>query len=333
MSSTIKLKDRQTGMIWGQLIGDAAALGTHWIYDLKDLQEKYPHGVQGFEPSPPGHYHAGKKPGELTHYGVAALEMLRSLVRCSRFSATDFGTRFVNVFASPDYHGYIDQTIRETIRNYHDFLEDVHPDLPYEFQYGSNNDDISCATRLAPVLAMYWDDGELYDTVERATKVTQNNEWAITYMDFHARIVRRLLKGDSLNAAFEKETHSLPHDTPITAHIRQKISQAIDLVPLTTTEATMQLGQACPLPQSFPASVQCALKHQYSFSDAVTATLSAGGDNAGRAALIGTWLGACSGIACIPRKWITRLSDHDEIANLIHSLVQNEHPVGDYYDH
>ena len=33
----------------GQFVGDAAALGTHWIYNLTELQRLYPSGIGGFE--------------------------------------------------------------------------------------------------------------------------------------------------------------------------------------------------------------------------------------------------------------------------------------------
>ena len=57
------------GAIWGQFVGDAAGLGTHWIYDLDDLAVQFPSGIQGFETPRKGHYHEGKQAGDQTHYG------------------------------------------------------------------------------------------------------------------------------------------------------------------------------------------------------------------------------------------------------------------------
>ena len=244
------LRDRQKGMIWGQFIGDAAALGTHWIYDLKELDKRHPKGVQGFETPLPTDYHAGKRSGQLTHYGVAALELLRSMSACQGFSHENYGARFVEAFASPDYHGYIDRTARDTITNYHEFLEDFHPDLPYTFQDGSNNDEIGCATHLAPVLAVYWEDEDLFDVVEAATKVTQNNEYAVAYMIFHARIVHKILQGDSLDEIFQSETLPAPHDTPIDTHIRQKISRPSISSPYLPPKPPCSSGRLVPCPKA-----------------------------------------------------------------------------------
>jgi len=53
----LTVDDRLRGAVWGQFIGDAAALGTHWIYDLDELRSKFPRGVTGFETPIEGHYH------------------------------------------------------------------------------------------------------------------------------------------------------------------------------------------------------------------------------------------------------------------------------------
>ena len=42
------LTNRVRGSIWGQLVGDAYCLGTHWIYDLDELQRTFPGGIRGF---------------------------------------------------------------------------------------------------------------------------------------------------------------------------------------------------------------------------------------------------------------------------------------------
>jgi hypothetical protein len=36
------LTDRLSGMVWGSLAGDAACLGSHWVYGLKELARLFP---------------------------------------------------------------------------------------------------------------------------------------------------------------------------------------------------------------------------------------------------------------------------------------------------
>ena len=114
----ISVEDRLRGTVWGQFVGDAAALGTHWIYNLSDLQRLYPSGVNGFEEPKEGHYHFGKRPGDQTHYGDGALVLLESLAKEGGFDPKAFGRRFVESFQPGLYSGYIDKATRGTLENY-----------------------------------------------------------------------------------------------------------------------------------------------------------------------------------------------------------------------
>src|SRR3984957_1602724 len=116
--NNISLEARLRGAVWGQFVGDAAALGTHWIYNLAELQKLYPGGIQGFEAPQEGHYHFGKKPGDQTHYGDGALVLLESLAKEGRFDPRAFGRSFVEAFRTDTYSGYIDKATRGTLENY-----------------------------------------------------------------------------------------------------------------------------------------------------------------------------------------------------------------------
>lgn len=314
------LQERLRGAIWGQFVGDAAALGTHF-YDLKELERRFPQGIHGFEVPDAKHAHAKKKSGDFTHYGDAALIMLQSLVFQHGFSARNFGTLFVETFASPDYPNYINKATRETIENYHLSLEEGHPDLGYDFQDGANDENVDTATRLASLIAVYWDDPKLLSIVDRATRVTQNNEITIAYIRCYARILRSLIQGEDLKLAFQNEIQTTPNDTPIDHHVREKISLALSLESLDVKKATLQLGQNSHLDHCFPSAIHAALTHHNSFTNAILDTIQAGGDTAGRDALVGSWLGAHLGIKSIPETWLRRLNHYNEIEKGIESLL------------
>src|SRR6202021_1756598 len=117
----ITLEDRFQGAVWGQFVGDAAALGTHWIYDLKELQQLYPGGINGFEAPLEGHYHFGKQPGDQTHYGDGALVLLESLAKEGKFDEKAFGSSFVEAFRPGPYSGYIDHATSGALENFRAF--------------------------------------------------------------------------------------------------------------------------------------------------------------------------------------------------------------------
>jgi ADP-ribosylglycohydrolase len=307
--------------VWGQYIGDAFCLGSHWIYDLAELDQRFPGGPRGFEEPAAGHYHAGKKPGEQTHYGDGALLLLRSLQECSRFDVTDFGSRFVSLIESPEYTGYRDHAAKDTLANYRSYRA-AYPDAIYGYQDGADDDQPASITRLAPLVARYFRDSDLAGIVERVTRVCQNNDRAVAYNLTHAMILRELFNGTSLNdAASRAANYALQLGTEGSA-LAGKIADAVAGRDLPVREATLKFGQSCPLAGSFPAALQCALHYAGDFGGALRATAAAGGDNAARGAMIGAWLGASLGIQGVPADWRDVLAALDEIAGGIEWLVQ-----------
>lgn len=314
------LADRLRGAIWGQFVGDAACLGTHWIYDPVELAQRYPDGIQGFEPPFPGHYHSGKASGDQTHYGDAALLLLESVAALGRFDAVDFGTRFVTCMASPDYAGYQDHATRGTLTNYRAFHEQ-HPSEPFDFQLGADDDQPATVTRLAPLVVAHYGDERLLEIVTAATRVCQNNTRAIAYACCHALILSALFDGQALLPAFETMARRCEATNDYGAEIAGKIREAMAARSRPVVEATLGFGSSCPLPSAFPAAIQAALAHEDDFTKAILATAKAGGDNAARAALIGSWLGAALGIDGISIEWRKRLSAYEGIFGATETIV------------
>lgn len=310
----IKIEDRFRGTIWGQFVGDAAALGTHWIYDLNDLQQQFPTGIDGFEAPKAGHYHFGKKPGDQTHYGDGALVLLESLAREGRFDARAFGRSFVEAFQPDLYSGYIDKATRGTLDNYYAFTQS-HPADSFNFQQGADDDQPAAASRLAALVVRYWNDPTLLTVVEQATRVCQSNTRAVAYMKFNALLLSALLHGSDVHTALRRAEEQMASIEPqLSAEIRRRTRAALEETLNGVSEATLTLGQACPLTSSFPSSIHALLKHTDNFESAILATLRAGGDNAGRASMVGAWLGAHLGLSTIPKTWRTRLSHANRIS-------------------
>lgn len=312
--------DRCRGAIWGQFIGDAACLGSHWIYDLNELDRSFPGGITGFETPAPGHYHAGKRSGDFTHYGDAALLMLRSVAQLGHFSAEEFGARFVALFSSQDYQGYRDHATKGTLANCRAFASQ-HPGSSYQFQGGADDDQPATATRLAPVIVAHYLDGALLKVVESATRVCQDNSRAVVYMKCHALILKELLSGGSLGDAFKTAAIAVSNEPEFGREVIDATETVFSLRDLDVREATLRLGQACPLRESFPAAMQCALRHESDLPRAIIESAKAGGDSAGRCAMIGAWLGALHGLDGIPSEWRDKLNAREEIERCIDKIV------------
>jgi len=311
--------DRIGGAVWGQFVGDAFCLGSHWIYDPAEMEQRFPGGPHGFEEPIAGHYHFGKKPGDLTHYGEGALLLLRSLEERNGFDAADFGSRFVSLIESPEYKGYRDHAARETAANYRAYRA-LHPDEVYGYQDGADDDQPASITRLAPLVARYFRDADLPVIVGRATRVCQNNDLAVAYNQAHAMILRELFNGSTLDDGVKRAAEQLSRLGPEGAEVAEKIDDALSGRDLPVGEAAMKFGLSCPLAKSFPAALQCALHYTDDFGAAMRATAAAGGDNAARAAMTGSWLGASLGIRALPAGWREVLVARDEIAGAVEWL-------------
>ena len=320
----VSVQDRLRGAVWGQFVGDAAALGTHWIYDLQELSAKFPGGVFGFENPAPGHYHAGRKPGDQTHYGDGALVLLESIAEQGAFNVRAFGKRFMETFGSTDYRGYLDKATLGTLENYQKFCETHSPDT-YDFQQGADDDQLAGGSRLASLVVRYWRDPDLPNLVEKATRVCQNNATAVGYMKFHCLLLVELFFGRDIHRALSNAKFRLDFVAPdLSPEVKQKTQQAFGETFEEVTEATLTFGQACPLPQSFPSAFHAFLKHSDDFETAILATLRAGGDSAGRAAMLGAWLGAHLGVEAIPKDWRTRLTAQSRISAALDRILLDE---------
>lgn len=314
------IDDRIRGAIWGQFVGDAFCLGSHWIYDPEELAQRFPAGPLGFDVPAKGHYNFGKRPGDLTHYGDGAMALLRSIAEQSRFDAVDFGSRFVTLFDSPDYSGYRDHATKETIANLHAFRV-AHPDEVFLFQSGADDDQPATVSRIAPLAAFYFCNDEYLSVVEHATLVCQNNRRAVAYAQAHAMILRELFSGIPLHDALIPTSKNMAIMGGAGNEVSETIHEAMAAEHRNVTEAILHFGQSCPLKSSFPAALQCALHHGEDFAGALRANAAAGGDSAGRAAMIGAWLGAAYGIEIIPRSWQELLTAQEEISGCVELIV------------
>ena len=318
------LKNRVKGMVLGQFIGDAASLGVHWIYNIKDIESLHPDGLQGFEVPAEGHYHAGKLAGDSTHYGDAAWVLLEALAEETTFEVATFGNAFVEKMdPAKGYQGYFDSATRGTLENFKNHLE-VSKE-PYNFQEGADDDQLATISVLAVLIAFYFarndglpeDPAELFEQVEILTRVRQNNDRAVAYCQAHTRLLLELLAGRDIHSSFHHVEEQLNTDAKLDREVRRKLREAFQLKHKSTVDATDLLGQSCPLICSFPSAVQATAKQNEDFETAILETTRAGGDNAGRAAMIGSWIGARIGAEELPQEWIKKLNRSKEIFTIL----------------
>jgi ADP-ribosyl-[dinitrogen reductase] hydrolase len=311
---------RLRGAIWGRLVGDAAALGSHWIYDLDEQQRQFPGGPAGFEPPAPGHYHHGRKPGDQTHYGDAALLLLDSVAERGRFDLPDFGGRFLALFREGTYPGYLDHATRGAVANYDAWIAAggaAGGGVPFDFQRGADDDQPATVTRSAALIVRHHRDPDVLEQVGSLVRFAQDNPAARSFAAADAVLLLALLDGASVEEAVRRTAAQFSGSATVTAALdKARFDAARDPVAV-----TLEYGQSCPLPNTFPAAVQILLHHPGDYPAAIRAALRGGGDNAARGALVGGWLGAHLGLEAIPGSWRTGLSAAGRISASVDAII------------
>jgi ADP-ribosylglycohydrolase len=236
---------------------------------------------------------------------------LESLAACrGEFRESDFAIRLTGFFGNPLCKSYIDHATRESMQRL--------ADDSGNFQNGGNDDQLGTVSRLAAVVVAYHarPSVERLDAVRRLTLVTQNHSTAIGCAAAHAVLLDDLLSGIPFPIAFE--------DTRKSAEVSCDGSDYFEfahmLRNLDVTTATGRFGQSCPLAQGFPSALHATLLHHDDFPTAVLATIRAGGDSAGRASMVGAWLGALHGMEAIPAEWLGKLRSAERIQKAIDQL-------------
>ena len=252
---------------------------------------------------------------------VAFGVLLESLAREGKFDERAFGRRFVEIFRPGTYSGYIDKATKGTVENFLAFAKSKSTD-DFDFQHGADDNQLAAASRLAALTVRYNNDPELLTVVERATRVCQNNNQTVAYMKFNALLLSELFDGHDVKTALRRAEEQIVVVEPqLSQEICRKTREALEQTRNAVIETTLRFGQACPLPKSFPSSIHVLLKHPDDFESAILGTLRAGGDNAGRASMVGAWLGAHLGIAAIPKAWRLKLSHADRISTATEKIL------------
>jgi len=291
-------------MLAGSLIGDAHALGTHWIYDLDRVESLFKPEL-GLQEPPEDTYHRGKHRGDQTHYGDQVL-MLFDFLRAKQGRYD--GEAFRSFWASrmKAYRGYVDTATRESIVM-----------LERGDRYGYPSDELGGAARIAAVLYWIEDPKEAVSAAVDQARLTHRSARSMLVTDLFARTAVRLLQGESdsiidvlRSVRDERNTQVLqanPDDVLVQtkADIRffdDSLKNALRYLDRSPREMAMGLGQSCHAQHALPVILNI-LARNADYRESLRINALIGGDSAARAMLIGLLLGIRAKPDDIPVLW------------------------------
>ena len=295
--------------ILGALIADSATLGLHWIYDPKRIAEiETSKGLVFLQPEA-SHYagikgyfaHGGKAAGESTGYGEVCLLMLLHLVKHGNFNRIEYQIEYRALFGSGGtFIGYIDAPTRLTLHT----LSSLDP-AAFPVASGADDDQFLSLAALPALVATHTDALEvLMKRVAEMVRVTNNNDIAVTAAQCSAAALFEILHGTPIKQALA-DALQFAGDT-----LRPLLEQALAVQTMDSIAVAKHFGFGCHVPEGLPVVfhiAQCAPDYQ----TAIKANIRTGGDNCGRAIMLGAFIAAHmakqgGSIFPVPLEWLAR---------------------------
>jgi len=300
------MEENGKSMVLASFVADSLALGVHWIYDTARIEKDYGR-VDAFLKPASDSYHFSKERGEFTHYGDQTFVLLESLAAKRGFDLDDFAARWRRLFE--DYDGYYDQATKATLQN---FSLDKRP-----LDAGSASNDLSGASRVAPLVFCYQDDLDTLVAAARdQTKMTHNNPDVIDGAEFFVRVSWLVLRGTPPIRAMEEVSSERFYKSRLWHWVKDGIeSKAAESV-----SVIARFGQSCHVDEAFAGVVHLITKYENNLEEALVQGVMAGGDSAGRGMVVGMVLGAYLGEQSLPEQWVSGLQRRWEIMDLLDKI-------------
>ncbi len=297
------MTDHATAMVLASFLADSLALGAHWIYDTKTIDDTIGR-VETLLPPTGSPYHTNRGKGEFTHYGDQALTLLESLAKNNGFSLSIFADDWQNRMRG--YDGYMDSATATTLEN----MAKKNP----PGSSGSASSDLGGAARIAPLVYWYRDDLETLLSAARAqTKMTHKAAATVAGADFLAKTSYKILHGTTPSEAIQESLEEGVDDMDLDIRLRS----SLDSVGKNTREVIGRLGQMCGVAAALPGAVHLVLSYQDDLKTALIENVMAGGDSAARGMAAGMLLGAHLGMDALPSTWLDELEQRDQIMNYL----------------
>lgn len=301
--------EKARAAVLGAFIADAATMGLHWIYDPAKIQSLLDEKRASSNPEffePPSCPFYDYTAGSLSPYGDEQYAVLRFLAEQGPMDAKNFAQYLYEYYKA--YKGRLNHSCKT-------FLANFAAGKGWPRCGDPDDTQANCFVKVPPLVAYYAGSPALAAAVEQAVRVQQNNDLAVAVGLAAARILERVILGDTVAEAVDWSLGEEGLPTDMQALVRQ----AVNAKHLGNEELMERFGRSCALPGSFQAALALALAAR-GYRDAVRRNILAGGDNCSRSVLLGALLAAEGGMDSVPEEWRGKTSRFAEIDGLLDIL-------------
>lgn len=300
-----EMKEKLKGMVLGAFLADSLALGAHWIYDTEVIDREFGR-IDALKKPLPGSYHPNRQAGEFTHYGDQTLWLLESVCRKKTFDLDDFGRSWQE--GCTDYTGYVDGATKAALKA---FASGAGP-----AESGSGSDDLSAASRIAPVAFACWPNlAEMVSAARAQAAMTHDNPKVLDGAEFLARVLFGVLQGTAPVTAIREVAAGALDREPLS----NWVADGLDSIGADTRKTIARFGPMCRIDAGFPGVIHLIAKYEGDFKAAMVENVMAGGDSAARGLAAGMILGAHLGMEALPEEWLSFLVAGEKISALLAS--------------
>lgn len=274
-----KIKD----LILVSLVADSYSLGSHWVYDEKQLSKNI---INWEVLNPPlAIWHKGKSAGEFTHYGDQTLWLYEYIKDKNSFDDKDYTKYWYEKMKT--YDGYLDSSSKQSIQN---IANGIYPT-------GSHSTDLSIVGRIAPLLLVSKDRDDFLTNVDKLVKLTHNSVKAITCAKFFAKLLLMVLDGKDIVESIEFLKDEFD------SSIQKMIDRGIESKNLDTYDSIRNFGPACDIDDGFSGVIHLLCKYN-NLRSMLIANAKAGGDTSSRAMIASIIFLANKPASQIPQEWL-----------------------------
>jgi ADP-ribosylglycohydrolase len=304
-------RDRRLSALMGGFVADAAAMTLHWIYDTDQITTILTSLNRTDSPEflPTSYCTSYTYPvGQFTPFGEQMYIITEALAASQSVDPQAIADAYTNYYSFPmnttrPFTSYYDNATKGFLANV--YAGNLWPNT------GAGDTETNAVAHVLPLVAMRAGRPDFLQDAENVIRVVQNNQDAVAFGLTFARLLERVILGDSVPDAITNVSKALASDYsnpnyPFFSHALAKMS-AWSLRP--PFDVTLEIGQACDFPFHLFTAPQLLLHHvyeapAYNFTQAIRDTIKLGGENGDRGSLAGSLLAAAAGsLDAIPLEW------------------------------